>query len=212
MTDDDALRAAAAAFAKRWGRLLGVVLCSGSANPFGSVRRREWTDAANVTAPKVAGSLNVVRLAKAEGAHFVVLVSSIAGAMPEAGRGLVDYALANAYQLALAERESDGPTVVTAHAWPAWAGVGMRADASFAATHAISAEQALRAFTSYLRAGGSVIFPEVHSQRPRTRSPHRSQPLARRRARWLRSSVTRSWTCSGKTRVTTPWRSWGWTL
>ena len=159
VTDDDALRAAAAAFAKRWGRLLGVVHCSGSANPFGSVRRREWTDAANVTAPKVAGSLNVVRLAKAEGAHFVVLVSSIAGAMPEAGRGLVDYALANAYQLALAERESDGPTVVTAHAWPAWAGVGMRADASFAATHAISAEQALRAFTSYLRAGGSVIFP-----------------------------------------------------
>ncbi|MFI9644650.1 SDR family NAD(P)-dependent oxidoreductase, partial [Micromonospora sp. NPDC051925] len=159
VADADALTAAAASFARRWGRLRGVVHCSGGVNQFGSLRRRQWSEAARVTAPKVAGSRNVVALARTEGAGYVALVSSIAGTLPAAGRGLVDYALANAYQMALAEQAGeDGPTV-TAHAWPNWAGIGMAADASFSAGHSITLDQALTGFDAHLLTGGGVVFP-----------------------------------------------------
>ncbi|MGY3521076.1 SDR family NAD(P)-dependent oxidoreductase [Micromonospora sp. PTRAS2] len=159
VADAAALTDAAASFGRRWGRLLGVVHCSGGVNPFGSLRRRPWSEAARVTAPKVAGSRNVVRLARAQGAGHVALVSSIAGALPHAGRGLVDYALANAYQLALAEQSGDDGTTVTAHAWPNWVGIGMEADDSVAAGHSITLDQALTGFTAHLRTGGGVVFP-----------------------------------------------------
>ncbi|MDG4819259.1 SDR family NAD(P)-dependent oxidoreductase [Micromonospora sp. WMMD956] len=159
VADAAALTDAAASFGSRWGRLLGVVHCSGGVNPFGSLRRRPWSEAARVAAPKVAGSRNVTRLARAQGAGYVALVSSIAGALPHAGRGLVDYALANAYQLALAEAAGDDGTTVTAHAWPNWVGIGMEADESVAAGHSIILDQALTGFTAHLRTGGGVVFP-----------------------------------------------------
>ncbi|MFD5891893.1 SDR family NAD(P)-dependent oxidoreductase [Streptomyces sp. NPDC060334] len=159
VSDPEALAAVAGLLGRRWGRLVGVVHSSGGVNPFGAMHRRPWSDAEKVLAPKVPGSLNVVRLAKEEGADFVVLVSSIAGTQASAGRGLVDYSLANAYQLALAEKENDAVTTVTAHAWPNWTGIGMKADASFSAAHSIGAEQALDAFVDHLRTGGAVIFP-----------------------------------------------------
>ncbi|MFJ6637066.1 SDR family oxidoreductase, partial [Streptomyces sp. NPDC091376] len=159
VSDPAALAAVAGQFGRRWGRLVGIVHSSGGVNPFGAMHRRTWDDAEKVLAPKVAGSLNVVRLAKEQGADFTVLVSSIAGTQALAGRGLVDYSLANAYQLALAERENDAVTTVTAHAWPNWTGIGMKADASFSAAYSLSAEQALDAFFDHLRSGGAVIFP-----------------------------------------------------
>ncbi|MFI5621760.1 SDR family NAD(P)-dependent oxidoreductase [Streptomyces sp. NPDC051567] len=189
ITDEAAVTAAAARFGKRWGRLRGVVHSSGGVNPFGSVRRRSWADAARVTSPKIPGSLNAVRLAKAQGADFAVLVSSIAGILPQAGRGLVDYALANAYQLALAEREHGSVTAVTAHAWPNWEGTGMEADASFAAAHSITVDQALSGFAAHLRSGGSVTFPgspppapaaqPAPAARPQREQPVREQPVER---------------------------------
>ncbi|QIQ05510.1 SDR family NAD(P)-dependent oxidoreductase [Streptomyces liangshanensis] len=159
IADEGALASVAARFGQGWGRLLGVVHSSGGVNPFGAVRRRAWADTAKVTEPKIAGSRHAVRLAKAEGAEFAVLVSSIAGVRPEAGRGLVDYALANAYQLALAERENGPDTAVTAHAWPNWSGTGMAASESYAAAHALTVDQALEGFAGHLRSGGSVVFP-----------------------------------------------------
>lgn len=150
---------------------------SGGVNPFGAVQRRPWSDAERVLAPKVPGSLNVVRLAKEQGADFAVLVSSIAGTQALAGRGLVDYSLANAYQLALAERETDPVTTVTAHAWPNWAGIGMKADASFSADRSIDAEDALDAFVDHLRSGGAVIFPGAGAATPpRPAEPTGSAP------------------------------------
>ncbi|WP_138898718.1 beta-ketoacyl reductase, partial [Streptomyces chryseus] len=159
VSDPAALAAVAGQLGGRWGRLVGVVHSSGGVNPFGAMHRRPWDHAEKVLAPKVSGSLNVVRLAKEQGADFAVLVSSIAGTQALAGRGLVDYSLANAYQLALAERENGAVTTVTAHAWPNWTGTGMQADASFSAAYSISAEQALDAFADHLRSGGAVIFP-----------------------------------------------------
>ncbi|OON30234.1 hypothetical protein BSA16_17290, partial [Micromonospora sp. Rc5] len=188
VADAAALTDAAASFGRRWGRLLGVVHCSGGVNPFGSLRRRPWSEAARVTAPKVAGSRNVVRLARAQGAGHVALVSSIAGALPHAGRGLVDYALANAYQLALAEQSGDDGTTVTAHAWPNWVGIGMEADDSVAAGHSITLDQALTGFTAHLRTGGGVVFPgtaapdsvppPAPTTAPPTTAPARTAPTA----------------------------------
>ncbi|OLM31353.1 Malonyl CoA-acyl carrier protein transacylase [Pseudonocardia sp. Ae717_Ps2] len=118
VTDPDGLDAVVARFVERWGPLRGIVHCSGVVNPVGALTRRSPADAERVLAPKCVGSDVVVALARRHAARWVVLVSSIAGWLPEAGRGVVDYAAANAYQLALAERE-DGPSLrVTAHAWP----------------------------------------------------------------------------------------------
>ncbi|MFF3716143.1 SDR family NAD(P)-dependent oxidoreductase [Streptomyces prasinus] len=157
--DASALTDAARRFGARWGRLRGVVHCSGRVNPFGAMHRRPWSDAVRVTDPKITGSLNAVRLAQRQGADFAVLVSSIAGSLARAGRGLVDYSLANAYQLALAEREHGTATTVTAHAWPNWTGTGMEADASYSAAHSLGADEAADAFLDHLRSGGAIVFP-----------------------------------------------------
>ncbi|MFJ3875889.1 SDR family NAD(P)-dependent oxidoreductase [Streptomyces sp. NPDC090077] len=179
VSDPTALAAVAGQLGRRWGRLVGVVHSSGGVNPFGAVQRRPWSDAEKVLAPKVPGSLNVVRLAKDQGADFAVLVSSIAGTQALAGRGLVDYSLANAYQLALAERENGPVTTVTAHAWPNWTGIGMKADASFSADHSIDAADALDAFAGHLRSGGAVIFPGTATAVPaRPAEPVSSAPAA----------------------------------
>ncbi|WP_331453473.1 SDR family NAD(P)-dependent oxidoreductase [Streptomyces sp. SS162] len=159
VSDPAALAAVADRLGRRWGRLVGVVHASGGVNPFGAMHRRPWSDAEKVLAPKVAGSLHVVRLAKERRADFAVLVSSIAGTQALAGRGLVDYSLANAFQLALAEREDDEVTAVTAHAWPNWTGIGMKADDTFSAAYSVGAEEALDAFIDHLRSGGAVVFP-----------------------------------------------------
>uniref|UniRef100_UPI0011B0DCF1 beta-ketoacyl reductase n=1 Tax=Streptomyces sp. SM11 TaxID=565557 RepID=UPI0011B0DCF1 len=159
VSDPAALAAVADRLGRRWGRLVGVVHASGRVNPFGAMHRRPWSDAEKVLAPKVAGSLHVVRLAKERRADFAVLVSSIAGTQALAGRGLVDYSLANAFQLALAEREDDEFTAVTAHAWPNWTGIGMKADDTFSAAYSVGAEEALDVFIDHLRSGGAVIFP-----------------------------------------------------
>ncbi|MFI9124074.1 SDR family NAD(P)-dependent oxidoreductase [Streptomyces bikiniensis] len=159
VSDPAALAAVADRLGRRWGRLVGVVHASGRVNPFGAMHRRPWSDAEKVLAPKVAGSLHVVRLAKERRADFVVLVSSIAGTQALAGRGLVDYSLANAFQLALAEREDDEVTAVTAHAWPNWTGTGMKADDAFSAAYSIGVEEALDAFSDHLLSGGAVVFP-----------------------------------------------------
>ncbi len=179
VSDVAALAAAAREFGARWGRLLGVVHCSGGVNPFGAMHRRAWDDAAKVVAPKVPGSLNAVRLAQEQGADFTVLVSSVAGAQPGAGRGLVDYSLANAYQLALAERENGGPTTVTAHAWPNWTGTGMEADASYSAAHSLGADEAADAFLDHVRSGGAVVFPGRAAPAP---APEHTAPSATRGA------------------------------
>ncbi|MER6091338.1 SDR family NAD(P)-dependent oxidoreductase [Streptomyces bluensis] len=159
VSDASALAAVAREFGARWGRLLGVVHCSGWVNPFGAMHRRPWSDAAKVVAPKIPGSLNAVRLAQELGADFAVLVSSIAGAQDRAGRGLVDYSMANAYQLALAESENGSATTVTAHAWPNWTGTGMEADVSYSAAHSIGTGEAADAFLDHIRSGGAVVFP-----------------------------------------------------
>ncbi|HEY0638425.1 MAG TPA: beta-ketoacyl reductase, partial [Pseudonocardiaceae bacterium] len=175
VADGSAVAAVITRLGEDWGRLRGVVHCSGGVNPFGSLRRRDWADAARIAAPKVAGSHAVLHAAREHAADFVVLVSSIAGRLPAAGRGLVDYTLANAYQLALAEREHGPVTAVTAHAWPNWAGIGMEADATFAAAHTITHDQGVAGFATHLRTGGGILFPGAAPE-PATATPAGSSP------------------------------------
>ncbi|RLK57949.1 SDR family NAD(P)-dependent oxidoreductase [Actinokineospora cianjurensis] len=159
VSDEDALAAEVSYFERKWGRLRGVVHASGGVNPIGLVRRRDWATAAAVTAPKIEGTLAVLQVATQRNADFVVLVSSLAGARPDAARGVVDYALANAYQLATADSTQHPGPVVTAHAWPNWTGTGMAADPTFAAQHSLTPTDALDLFTTHLTTGGTLIFP-----------------------------------------------------
>ncbi|MBM7774797.1 polyketide synthase PksL [Actinokineospora baliensis] len=165
VADPEALSAAVEHFSRNWGRLRGIVHASGGVNPIGAVRRRDWATAATVTAPKVQGTDAVLRVAVERDARFVVLVSSLAGSMPEAGRGVVDYALANAYQLAAADSWQAGP-VVTSHAWPDWTNVGMAPDPTFAARHSLAPAEALDLFAAHLTTGGAVIFPGAAAAEP----------------------------------------------
>ncbi|GAA2997953.1 SDR family NAD(P)-dependent oxidoreductase [Actinokineospora diospyrosa] len=175
VTDAEALRAVVDQLSQAWGRLRGIVHASGGVNPIGAVRRREWSAAAAVTAPKVEGTQAVLRVAVDRDAEFVVLVSSLAGARPEAGRGVVDYALANAYQLAVADSWRAGP-VVTAHAWPNWTDTGMAADPSFAAQHSLTPIEALDLFTAHLTTGGAIVFPGTATPESAVPKPSRSAP------------------------------------
>ncbi|MCM3849798.1 SDR family NAD(P)-dependent oxidoreductase [Pseudonocardia sp. DR1-2] len=157
VTDPSGLDAVVARFAERWGPLRGVVHCSGVVNPVGALTRRSSADAERVLAPKTTGSDAVVALARRHGARWVALASSVAGWLPEAGRGVVDYAAANAYQLALAEREDTPALRVTAHAWPDWTGTGMAADPAFAVRHSLTPQQGRAAFAASFDRGGAVV-------------------------------------------------------
>ncbi|MET9799079.1 SDR family NAD(P)-dependent oxidoreductase, partial [Nocardiopsis alba] len=196
VTDGSAVRAAVRDLSRRWGPLTGVVHASGRALPFGSHRNRAEEEAAGVLGPKIAGSDHVLAVAGEHGARFVVFVSSVAGEDPAAGRGLVDYAMANAYQLALAEQAHDqvSPLVVTAHAWPDWSGVGLEADASFSATASLGAAEALAGFSAHLFSGGRVSFPggvagTPSEPAPEVRRPSRPAPSTRPPARAAEETV-----------------------
>ncbi|WP_150246459.1 SDR family NAD(P)-dependent oxidoreductase, partial [Nocardiopsis quinghaiensis] len=203
VSEAEELRAVVHKLSLRWGSLAGIVHASGRALPFGSHRRRSGEDAARTLAPKTTGSDNVLSTARERRAGFVVLVSSVAGDDPAAGRGLVDYAMANAYQLALAEHAGaeDGPTVVTAHAWPDWSGVGLDADASFSATASLGTDEALAGFAAHLLSGGRVSFPgsshpvrtgEEAVARPPLTAPERPEPRVPSRSREETASLVRS--------------------
>ncbi len=84
-----------------------------------------WARFEPVLAPKVAGANNVIGLARTQPVDFVVLFSSIASVLGSAGQA--NYAAANAYQDALAQRwRGEGLPVLSVN-WGVWAEVGMAA-------------------------------------------------------------------------------------
>lgn len=104
------------------GALNAVVHCAGVLRD-GLILRKTGDDLAAVLAPKVAGTLALVRACADVTLDSFVLFSSLSGAVGNAGQA--DYAAANGFMDALAEWKG---LPLVAVDWPLWADGGMQAD------------------------------------------------------------------------------------
>ncbi|MEU5227611.1 SDR family oxidoreductase, partial [Streptomyces toyocaensis] len=126
VSDPEALTDRLAAVRQEFGPLTGVVHAAGVLRD-GFALTKSAEDVAAVLAPKAAGLRALDAATADDPLDFFVAFSSIAAHI--ASPGQTDYAYANAYLEAYAERHRR----VTAIAWPMWADGGMRQSAEAAA-------------------------------------------------------------------------------
>ncbi|MYW14877.1 SDR family NAD(P)-dependent oxidoreductase, partial [Streptomyces sp. SID2955] len=117
-------QAAAAAARETFGRVDGVLHCAGTLRD-GLFFRKEPADLAAVCAAKVDGTVHLDAATAQDAPALFVLFSSLSAVLPNPGQA--DYAYANAFQLAFAQRRAaERPGRTLAVAWPLWADGGMR--------------------------------------------------------------------------------------
>ncbi|MFI1332775.1 SDR family NAD(P)-dependent oxidoreductase [Streptomyces sp. NPDC020845] len=126
VSDPDALTAGLAAIREEFGPLTGVVHAAGVLRD-GFALTKSAEDFAAVLAPKAAGLRALDAATADDPLDFFVAFSSIAAHIGNPGQ--TDYAYANAYLEAYAERHGR----ITAIAWPMWADGGMRQSTEAAA-------------------------------------------------------------------------------
>jgi acyl transferase domain-containing protein len=123
VTDPASLRAAVAAATSRFGAVNGIFQLAGRPGGRMIAFRDDW-DAAEVLAPKVAGTLNIEEtFADAPRLDFVVYYSSRAGT--DGLVGGADYAAANAFLDAMAGESKLAGGQVLSVGWPVFSGAGM---------------------------------------------------------------------------------------
>ncbi|GGP81497.1 SDR family NAD(P)-dependent oxidoreductase [Saccharothrix coeruleofusca] len=125
VTDEAAVRAAAAAIRERFGRVDGVFHAAGVLDD-GYLVATPPEAATAVLAPKLDGTAHLDAACRELGVGFLLLFGSVAGAFGSAAQ--TGYAAANAFLDAYAARASDYPVRVVD--WPLWADGGMRVDAA----------------------------------------------------------------------------------
>ncbi len=106
------------------GRLDGVFLLAGTADA-GSVAERDNTTSHAILSSKIVGAENLSRALEAVPHGFVVLMSSVAGSVPSLGKGLSDYAAANAFLDAFAIQAREAGKPWTSIATSLWEDVGL---------------------------------------------------------------------------------------
>ncbi|WP_457430625.1 SDR family NAD(P)-dependent oxidoreductase [Streptomyces sp. QTS52] len=126
VTDSDTLTARLASIREEFGPLTGVVHAAGVLRD-GFALTKSAEDFAAVLAPKAAGLRALDAATADDPLDFFVAFSSIAAHIGNPGQS--DYAYANAYLEAYAERHGR----ITAIAWPMWADGGMRQSTEAAA-------------------------------------------------------------------------------
>ncbi|MFI9040629.1 SDR family NAD(P)-dependent oxidoreductase [Streptomyces sp. NPDC053726] len=126
VSDPDALTARLASIREEFGPLTGVVHAAGVLRD-GFALTKSAEDFAAVLAPKAAGLCALDAATADDPLDFFVAFSSIAAHIGNPGQ--TDYAYANAYLEAYAERHGR----ITAIAWPMWADGGMRQSTEAAA-------------------------------------------------------------------------------
>ncbi|OLF14424.1 hypothetical protein BLA60_04705 [Actinophytocola xinjiangensis] len=126
VADAASLRSAVAEIEARFGTVNGVVHAAGVAGG-GLLAHREHADIEAVLAPKVRGTLNLHELLGGRSdLDFLLLFSSQAGLGGLLGSA--DYAAANAFLDAFAQRHGRGGRHTVAIGWPGWSEVGMLAE------------------------------------------------------------------------------------
>jgi acyl transferase domain-containing protein len=123
VTRPDEMRAAVAAARAHFGRLDGAIHAAGLPGG-GLAQLKTRAAAAEVLAPKVAGTRVLAEVLAGESLDFLALCSSTVAVT--GGVGMVDYCAANAFLDAFARHASraGGPPVVSI-GWDMWRGTGM---------------------------------------------------------------------------------------
>jgi amino acid adenylation domain-containing protein len=130
------------------GRLDGVFLLAGDAAA-GSIAARDAATSNAMLASKLVGAENLSGALEAVPYGFVVLMSSVAGSVPSLGKGLSDYAAANAFLDAIAVLARSQGKPWTSVGTSLWEGTGLARLGSVPGTPALepatTAEHVLRA-------------------------------------------------------------------
>jgi NAD(P)-dependent dehydrogenase (short-subunit alcohol dehydrogenase family) len=124
VTDEAQMRAVIGEARLRFGMIDGVIHAAGI--PGGGVLAlKDWTTAASVIAPKIAGARVLARALNDDRPRFIAFCSSIASLTSDFGQS--DYAAANGFLDAFAWRlRLEGWTALAIN-WGAWSQVGMAA-------------------------------------------------------------------------------------
>jgi len=167
LTDERAVSDALEQVKRTLGDAGGLIHCAGVTdrdNP--AFIRKSADDIRQVLAPKIDGLHALHRSFQAEPLQWLLLFSSVAGAVPALGAGQSDYAMANAYMDYFAQAHQDSAYPIVSIQWPNWkeSGMGETRSRVYAATGLVShTDQEGLAMLDWIVAGGSgpVVLPAV---------------------------------------------------
>ena len=147
------------------GVLVGIINAAGGETRISSIFSKKWKQVKSLIDTKIFTSENAIEVAKALKAQYAILTSSLAAVDTEAGKGLADYAVANAAQATLAMLNMhDDNLKVIAHFWPNWSGVGLDTNSKYAKQHSLSINEATSYFANTLTESGVFII-QGHSEK-----------------------------------------------
>ncbi|TNE68106.1 MAG: amino acid adenylation domain-containing protein [Bacteroidetes bacterium] len=106
------------------GEMDGIIYAAGRIAP-GSLINKKQADFEQVLSSKIAGVHHLAECLKDRRPGFVYLLSSISGLTPAWAGGMADYAAANAFMDAFAEKQSNGPVPWISCSWALWENTGM---------------------------------------------------------------------------------------
>jgi len=164
--DAAAMRAVAERIRRRFGAVNGVIHAAGIAGG-GLIPLRTRAQIADVLAAKVRGTEIVHDVFAGPDLDFLILCSSLSAIV--GGVGQFDYAAANAYQDAFAQRHAGEPTLVVSVNWDTWR-AGMALRGGEAPATAITPAEGGAALDCILGGKGSQVIVSTTPLLPRIRA------------------------------------------
>lgn len=134
------------------GVIDGIVYAAGRI-VFGSLHQKNQEDFEKVLLAKMEGISHLGECLENRQPDFVYLISSIAGLTPTWAGGMADYAAANAFLDAFAEKQYSNTTSWISCSWGLWENTGMATSLEGDRFKGFSPEEALQIFESTLALG-----------------------------------------------------------
>lgn len=141
----------------------GIIHCAGCLND-SLIINKDVQLLKNMTAPKIAGTDNILKIAKQKGISQVILFSSMSSVFGNVGQS--DYAFGNGYMNYCARTNSEDGMNCVSICWPLWKNGGMAANTD---DRAISDEDAF-AVLEYALKSGNRCFTAVSASLDEVRS------------------------------------------